>query len=549
MNLASVRNNLGDLYVRQSRSAAAAEAFELAIADLRQLAQTAPDFHEGRDVLAHVLITRGDMRTRAGDFQNARADLDAAIAEFRSLAEQSPGETKYLLGIADATNRLVVLFTKSGRSSDAKNLYEQYVRDTQPKIAARITPNAEPSHELRRKAHEIEANNHIDVASALQPLGFDRLALDSYRSGIETYAELLAEYPEIRLYRLNQAKGRNNLGLLLNQLSLNVEAQEQLQEALAVANALVDAAPLDQYLEPKAVRAGSLGRVLADRADYDSAKQAYAVAIETYSELLKASTDPTFVAQYRRHLALSRHGLARTLLASDDAAYKPEASARSPMITEQSLAELNTAIADWEDLLATLTTPPPQDLAGLAALYSDRGDLHWQSETGKDRKVVSDSEQSAASYSKARELFGQLVERYPTAEHLNQAAWFRANCPDPQFRDADLSLTWAMQATALAPDNGRYHTTSALAHYRKGDWATCLATLQTATELKRAIQPEHETSVDWLLSALAHWKQGHRKEGDQSYQRFRDLTQTHGPGSFDQRRLQYEADELQRQLK
>ena len=79
----------------------------------------------------------------------------------------------------------------------------------------------------------------------------------------------------------------------------------------------------------------------------------------------------------------------------------------------------------------------------------------------------------------------------------NDLAWSLCTCPDQKYRDYSRSVDLARKAVTLAPDQGNFWNTLAVALYRTDDWASSRKAILKSIELKHANDP-----IDWLFLAM-----------------------------------------------
>jgi tetratricopeptide (TPR) repeat protein len=95
----------------------------------------------------------------------------------------------------------------------------------------------------------------------------------------------------------------------------------------------------------------------------------------------------------------------------------------------------------------------------------------------------------------------------------SQLAWFRANCPDPNFRNTQEAVQLAQKATELEP-TGDYHWLAlGVARYRAGQFQEAIADLQKPKHLLAQM----EIAADWLFLAMAHWQVGDQEQARKFY--------------------------------
>src|SRR5262249_26365047 len=110
-------------------------------------------------------------------------------------------------------------------------------------------------------------------------------------------------------------------------------------------------------------------------------------------------------------------------------------------------------------------------------------------------------EEAIAEYQAAFEL-----ER-DNAEFLNFTAWDLVSPPGRPQEEYDMGLMYARRVVELAPKEGNFVNTLALAEYRVGHWADAIAVSGRSIELYRGV-----SASDWFFLAMAHWRTGNKDE-------------------------------------
>ena len=105
--------------------------------------------------------------------------------------------------------------------------------------------------------------------------------------------------------------------------------------------------------------------------------------------------------------------------------------------------------------------------------------------------------------------FGAAIRDYQQAIAIDNtfgrtyfsAAWFRATCPDAEYRSASLALRSARRAIELDGENHRYLDALAAAHARAGEFDDAVAAI------KKAIAMAPKSGVDALKARLALYEE------------------------------------------
>jgi serine/threonine protein kinase len=165
---------------------------------------------------------------------------------------------------------------------------------------------------------------------------------------------------------------------------------------------------------------------------------------------------------------------------------------------------LRRARALLEDLVAAY----PREAAyrrGLIRTHYHTGLLH--ASLGRTR----DAEHH---FSQAAEHFRLALAQGPSAETLNDYAWFLAECPGTTPHEPARAVALAEQAVGREPARGTYWNTLGVARYRAGEFAAADAALRRSMALRGGGDP-----YDWFFMAMTCWRLGDRRQARDWYDR------------------------------
>ncbi|HEY2785644.1 MAG TPA: tetratricopeptide repeat protein [Fimbriiglobus sp.] len=164
------------------------------------------------------------------------------------------------------------------------------------------------------------ATSHNTLGLLLDKLGKQFEAQEHYRKGLGILVKLTAEFPNVPAYRQELARNHNNLGTLLTGLGKQSEAVEQHRQALAIREKLAAEFPANpRYRQELAMIHGNLGNNLSAFGQQSDAAQQYRQALAIQEKL--AAEFPA-VPAYRQELAMSQINLGIVL---NDLGKQPEA--------------------------------------------------------------------------------------------------------------------------------------------------------------------------------------------------------------------------------
>ena len=126
-----------------------------------------------------------------------------------------------------------------------------------------------------------------------------------------------------------------------------------------------------------------------------------------------------------------------------------------------------------------------------------------------------------------------------TAGTHNLFAWALVVSPDRPRRDYDEALEHSRKAVELAPKDGNYVNTLALAEYRVGHWNESIA----ASERSMALRKGGDAS-DYFFLALALWQKGEKAQARAWFDKAVAWTKEKNPKDLELRQFWKEAAKL-----
>ena len=194
------------------------------------------------------------------------------------------------------------------------------------------------------------------------------------------------------------------------------------------------------------------------------------------------------------------------------------------------------AIAAWERSIAVFE--------GLVAQFPE-DHIYWI-ELGQSQNILGQYLYANNEHALAREQFGRALDDYRQALRLdedakifNLLAWFRATCPDVEFRDPQLAVAAAERAVQLAPDSRGAWNTLGVAHCRAENWAKSLVALEKSMALNNG-----GDSFDWFFVSMVHWHLGHKSEARGWYDKAVSSMEENPPKGAESFRFRAEAAQL-----
>jgi serine/threonine protein kinase/Tfp pilus assembly protein PilF len=298
------------------------------------------------------------------------------------------------------------------------------------------------------------------------------------RQDVAVSEKLVAEFANVADYRLHCCAACIALGDLLRATGRPQEAEQRYRQALDVAQRTsADFPALGEA--PSYDTRHWLGDLLRNLDRFREAEQPYRQNLDLARRLVADS--PT-VADHWQKLAVSQSSLARLYIHSDQLA-------KAEQVYRQGIALGDRMMARFPDVAAY------QD--GPAWSHVGLGDVLWV----------------RRRYAAAGEEYQRAVTVKPDyADGHWKLAWFRANCPELEFRDPAQAVEGAKRALALTMENGHYWKTLGWASYRAGQWEVAVQALERANWYCAG-----GGSYEWFPLAMAHWQRGDRELARQWY--------------------------------
>ncbi len=501
LDRANCRTKIGNALKELGRFAESEQSLRAALAELEVLVRERPKSAECLDALATCCVNLSVLEHDTGDRERAVETLSAAIREFASLAKSQPAEPRYRFALGRARITLGHMLSDRGDTRDAAAVLRDAV------AAFESLGAADPNHP---DYAEGRATAFVTLAGVLRLHGQVADATSAYESALGEYGALMKVLPDIPHYREFDAVTRTDVAEMVHELGLNPTAKLQLEPALATFRALADERPgRPQFREEIVWAETTLGRVLADLGQNDEAAATLRSAVETMTIL--AQNYANF--GYAERLAVARSNLGRVLSKLE--------------LLDEAETELTAAIHEFERLIRSDPSKRPRYRNELAWSFSYLGDL---------RLATGRQPEAREAYMQAKQLRTDLAADHAVPEYLFNLAWFLSTCPDGEVCDATAALAAATSAKNAAPENSSYWNIVALAHYRAGTWADCLAALDKAEQLR----PDGH-GLTWLLRALTHVQLSEFDAAIKQLARARDWLETNAAGNGEWNRLLAEA--------
>ncbi len=229
---------------------AAQSLYEEAIA---LLSIPSPARSSTRELLARANHEIGAILVHFGDFEGAKAHYRRAVAILESLRAERPADLDIGLGLVSS------LFHHGWLLSDTNSTESWSILNQAHRILLELSAVAPRDPQIRSTL----ASSHTNLGNANSRAGRLDEAADSYRQSLGIARSLADSNPDVEKYRLNVSIDLSNLAELLRMKGDFDEARKLSDEAIAIAESGVAAAPHVSTYQAKLVS------MLAGRVEFE----------------------------------------------------------------------------------------------------------------------------------------------------------------------------------------------------------------------------------------------------------------------------------------
>ncbi|PAY20399.1 hypothetical protein CKO51_06065 [Rhodopirellula sp. SM50] len=296
-------SRIGLSWSAEDRTEKAKLAFTSAIEQLN--AVSAPHPTSVSRYLAAAHLNYAESVLRQNDFDRAAEHLDASMETITRIGNAS--QSRDTMTKSRATELLARLMLSRG---DLQGAIEQLNRASD---SIRKLVHDEPDHP---EFADSLASLLILRASIARQMGDQNREQDSLREAVDLYKRLQAAIPDLPIYQENLALTLTDLGLMLYEQHLCVDAKPLLEESIALMQSLSRTyGSTLRYRDTIAATQDGLGQVLRDLGEMAAAQEHLAASLTTYQELVDDAPD---LPDFYERLAITQSHLAQTLARSVD---------------------------------------------------------------------------------------------------------------------------------------------------------------------------------------------------------------------------------------
>jgi tetratricopeptide (TPR) repeat protein len=385
------------------------------------------------------------------------------------------------------------------------------------------------------------AHAHHRVGQIRYKLGEYVPAEEAFRRAIALLEQLRAEFPSEPRYWVALAESYSSAATTLSVRERHEEAERELSQVLVLRQRLVaDFPDVANYRQDLALAYSQLAVHQLNTGRLPQAEDSCTQAIDLFEKL---QAELASAAECRLQLAICRRHLGLVLVNRG----RPQEGVK---LLRQSGAVLERLVKDspmepayrlhlawnlwWLGVHLEETLSPEVEEAFRRAVALDeklaadfpnvpeyRGHLALcNHHLGEVLVETRRPEEAEKAYRQALVLWQRLHEECPDrADLTNRWVLTLGNLtelfttyPETKYRNPVEALKLAKQAVQLRPDVSEGWNALGIAFYRNGDWQSAVRALDRSVELNQGGYP-----FDWFFLAMAHWRLGHKDEGQKWY--------------------------------
>jgi serine/threonine protein kinase/Tfp pilus assembly protein PilF len=280
--------------------------------------------------------------------EQARADE----AEQRTRAERARDRTRQALDAMTSSVTGGSLATQKALSDEQKKFLSDVLTYYQEFAG-------EKEDDEKARARTAASASRVGVIE--YRLGRKTEAMAAFGLARDGYTKLVADFPDVPVYRQHLAMTHDNLGILLRNLGKGPESQEQHRQALRMQEKLAGQFPgVPAYRVELAISHDNLGNLLSDLGKRPEAEEQYRQALAIGEKL--AADFPT-VPEYRQHLAMTHTHLG-SLLGEEGKGPEAEEQHRQALAIREKQAGKFPAVPGYRQDLAICLNNLGVHLAG-----------------------------------------------------------------------------------------------------------------------------------------------------------------------------------------
>ena len=298
-------------------------------------------------------VTGNSLTTQKEISDEQKKFLTEVLTYYQEFAGEKADDEPSRARTAAAAFRVGLIEGRLGRTAEAAAAYRTAL-DAYVKLHAEF-----PAAPLYR--NEL-AGSHINLGILLGDLGMRPAAEAQYRKALPILEKVVADFPAVPLYRHYLANNHDNLGILLRDLRKGPEAEEQYRKAISIREKLAaDFPTVPEYHAGLAMSHNNLGRLLTGLGKRPEAEEQHRKALAIQEKL--AAEFPT-VPEYRDDLAVSQNNLG-ILLADLEKRPEAEEQYRKALAIQDKLVAEFPAVPSYRWSLAASHVNLGNLLAGL----------------------------------------------------------------------------------------------------------------------------------------------------------------------------------------
>ncbi|MDA1015256.1 MAG: protein kinase [Planctomycetota bacterium] len=439
LQLANSRTGLAMLLSQTGRNTEAEATYAEAGKMLKSLTEQSDDAAM-RDAYGRSQNSHARLLAKLGRPRDAEVLLRDAIEQFANAAE-GEDRLRFHRRLLAARLDLGHVLSDQGKYTESSDIF---------RVAIQAYDKLLLDDPRQPELLQGRASARVSLANSLRTRA-DKTVVDAYESAIRAYTSIVEQQPRVMGYRENLVIAQLNFAQFLLTVDRPLDAKTTAIAALEGQLVLVNYdADVPRYHAVEATIRQTLGEILVDLADHETATNAFQGAIQKFAELTNVFPD---ILDYRVRLAECQTSLGRLLTTLDR---KPEARKL-----------LDDAALLFEESLK-------RDADNLAARF---GQASHRVADARLHLAAGDQDAARQRFQQAIELFEKLPD---DPAFRFEFAWLLVDCELTDFRNAERSIEIASQLTQRFPTNADYWNLLGLAYARADRWDESVQAIETA---------------------------------------------------------------------
>eukprot|EP00913_Durusdinium_trenchii_P028464 g26692.t1 len=332
-HLADSHNSIGIFSVAVGQLDEARSSYLNALSIRQKLAKEHPDHTELQSELAKIQINIGNLNSETGNLDMALGAFNIASTIWTKLANEHPTVTRFHDLLAGCRDNIANIQQRQGRLQEA--LASRQLSLTVRKNITRDNPNV-VSFTNRL------AGGHYNIARLYERLQKPQDALQAYQKALTIWDTLVLDNPTVAEYQEQMAACHNNMGIVYESMLMLQKSLKSHENAMAIREKLLRKTPQSMELQNDLASSfANIGVILQRTGKLQSALKSYLKAIQI-QEVLASKHDS--VTRYADNLGSSYNNIGNLYRIVGDRTESLKALKRAVAIREKLSTENPTEL-------------------------------------------------------------------------------------------------------------------------------------------------------------------------------------------------------------